>query len=110
MDMVDTMCKFIQEEHQGNWELHLQAVSEMLPYFADSGHNNCMKSTHVFTAKVSSPGLASRSDQHFQASLHAVTRSDHHWAGLSSELIIDQVLIRSMKTSGGLTRVRDMTG
>ena len=41
IDMVDTICKFIQEEHPGNWELHLQAVSEMLPYFADSGHNNC---------------------------------------------------------------------
>ena len=56
MDMVDTICKFIQEEHSGNWELHLQAVSEMLPYFADSGHNNFTKSTHVFTANVSSPG------------------------------------------------------
>ena len=48
--------------------------------------------------------------QHFQASLHVVTRSDSHWAGLSSDLIIEQVLVRSMKTSGGLTRGRGMTG
>ena len=29
--------------------------------------------------------------------------------GLSSDLIIEQVLMRSMKTSGGLTRGQDMT-
>ena len=31
------------------------------------------------------------------------------WAGLSSDLIIEQVLMRSMKTSGGLTRGRGMS-
>ena len=36
-------------------------------------------------------------------------RSDYHWAGLSSDLVIEQVLMRSMKTSGGLTRGRGMT-
>ena len=47
--------------------------------------------------------------QHFQAGLHVVRRSDRHWAGLSSDLVIEQVLMRSMKTSGGLTRGRGMT-
>ncbi len=32
MDMIDVLCKFIRAERRGNWELHLQAVSEMLPY------------------------------------------------------------------------------
>ena len=31
-------------------------------------------------------------------------RSDRMWAGLSSDLLIEQVLMRSLKTSGGLTR------
>ncbi|XP_063607207.1 uncharacterized protein LOC134781852 [Penaeus indicus] len=31
------------------------------------------------------------------------------WAGLSTDLVIEQVLMRSMKTSGGLTRGRGMT-
>jgi hypothetical protein len=38
-----------------------------------------------------------------------VRRSDRLWAGLSVDLIIEQVLMRSMKTSGGLTRGRGMT-
>ena len=38
-----------------------------------------------------------------------VRRSDRFWAGLSSDLIIEKVLMRSMKVSGGLTRGRGMT-
>ena len=30
------------------WELHLQAVSEMLPYLAASGHNNYTKSALIY--------------------------------------------------------------
>jgi hypothetical protein len=38
-----------------------------------------------------------------------VRRSDRLLTGLSVDLIIEQVLMRSMKTSGGLTRGRGMT-
>ncbi len=38
-----------------------------------------------------------------------IRRSNRLWAGLSSDLIIEQVLMRSLKTSGGLTRGRGMT-
>ena len=36
-------------------------------------------------------------------------RSDRYWAGLSLDLIIEQVLMRNLKTSGGLTRRRGVT-
>ena len=41
--------------------------------------------------------------QHFQDGLHVIRQSDHYWAGLSSDLFIEQ---RSMKINlnGGLTR------
>ena len=34
---------------------------------------------------------------------HVVRRSNTFWAGLSSDLVIEQTLMRSLKTSGGLT-------
>ena len=34
---------------------------------------------------------------------HVVRRSNKFWAGLSSDLVIEQTLMRSLKTSGGLT-------
>jgi hypothetical protein len=35
--------------------------------------------------------------------------SDRHWAGLSSDLVIEQVLMRGLKTSGGLARGSGMS-
>ena len=43
MDMINILRKYIRAERTGNGELHLQAVSEMLPYMAASGHNNYTK-------------------------------------------------------------------
>ena len=38
-----------------------------------------------------------------------VRRSNRYWAGLPNDLIIEQVLMRSLKTTGGLTRGDGMT-
>ena len=41
---------------------------------------------------------------HFMNGYHSIWRSDKEWAGLSPDYIIESVLVRSLKTSGGLTR------
>ena len=43
----------------------------------------------------------------FMKGHHVSRRSDCFWAGLSSDLVTEQVLIRSVKTTGGLTRGMD---
>ena len=35
-DMIDILRKFIRAERTGNWDLYLQALSEMLPFLAAS--------------------------------------------------------------------------
>ena len=110
MNMIDVLRKFIRAERTGNWELHLQALSEMLPYMAASGHNHYTKSGLVYLWRMSNLQVEHiHVYQHFVNSLHVVRRSDRYWAGLSTDLVIKQVLMRSMKTSGGLTRGRGMT-
>ena len=44
----------------------------------------------------------------FEKEFHVIRRTDNYWAGISSDLAIEQVLIRSIKTTGGLTRGRGM--
>jgi len=46
MEMVNILRTFIKAERTANWELHLQAVSEMLPYLAASGHMSTKNMTH----------------------------------------------------------------
>ena len=37
---------------------------------------------------------------------HTVRRSDRYWAGLWTDLVIEQVMMRSIKSRGGLARGR----
>ena len=45
----------------------------------------------------------------FKAGCHVVRRSDKFWSGLGCDLTIEQTLMRSLKTSAGLTRGISMT-
>ena len=48
--------------------------------------------------------------QRFDDGFHAIRRSDRQWTGLSSDLIIEQVMMRSLKAAVGyITRGRGMT-
>ena len=48
IEMIDILKKFIQTELTGNWNLHLQAIEAMLPYFAASSHFLFAKSARVY--------------------------------------------------------------
>ncbi|XP_069112197.1 uncharacterized protein [Argopecten irradians] len=108
--MISILQSFLRAERTGNWRLHLQSVCDMLPYFAATGHNLYLKSSYVYLMRMTqleatNPGIY----EMFLNGHHVLRRTDRFWAGLSSDLIIEQVLMRSLKTSGGLTRGRGMT-
>ena len=110
LDMVTILQTFVKAERTGNWQLHLQTLYKMLPYLAAAGHNNYTKSVYLYLQNMGR--LQERHPevyQHFQNGLHVGRRSDRYWAGLSQDLLIEQVLMRSIKTTGGLTRGRGMT-
>jgi hypothetical protein len=77
MDTVDILRKFIRGERLGNWQLHLEALSEMLPYFAASGHNLYTKSVMIYLQLMSDlPTKHPHVYPHFLDGLHVVRRSD----------------------------------
>ncbi|PIK60313.1 hypothetical protein BSL78_02744 [Apostichopus japonicus] len=110
MDMVNILERFLKAERTGNWGLHLQTVHDMLPYFAASGHALYAKCAYVYLqTMLNLPKTHPDVYRKFQEGYHVVRRSDRFWAGLSSDLIIEQVLMRSVKTDGGLTGGKGMT-
>ncbi len=111
MDMIDILRRFIKAERTGDWELHLQAVHDMLPNFTGSGHNLYAKSARLYLQMMEQlEDLHPEVYTSFKNGLHVIRRTERYWAGLSTDLVIEQVLImRSVKTSGGLTRGRGMT-
>ena len=80
---------------------------DMLPYLAASGHNMYATSVYIYLQN-----MAEFQQQHlhvyanFLRGYHVVRRSDRFWAGLSLDLVIEQMLMRSVKSTGGLTRGR----
>ena len=107
LDMFQVLHTFLKAERTGNWFLHLKAVQDMLPYFAASGHNLYAKSARIYPEEMMNLYQENPIVYHqFSSGLHSIRRSDAYWAGLSSDLIIEQILMRSIKTSGGMTHGR----
>ncbi len=111
LSYVRVMKLFIRAERLGDWHLHLVAVGQMLNLFAATGHRNYAKSSRLYLQIMlelpnSHPWLYEMFMQH---GYHAVRRSSREWAGLWSDLVIEQVLMRSLKGRGGLTHGRGMT-
>jgi hypothetical protein len=98
-------------ERTGDWTLHLVSVSRMLNLFAATGHNNYAKCARLYLQMMqrlpeSHPWLY---EKFMKGGNHALRRSDRYWAGLSTDLVIEQVMMRSLKSRGGLTHGRGIT-
>lgn len=95
MDMVDILRRFIKAERIGDWKLYLNSINEMLPHLATAGHNNYVKSARVYLQQmndieVKHPDVSAL----FKSGYHVIRRSDRFWAGLSSDLVIEQVYLK----------------
>ena len=109
MEMVDTLKLFIMAERIGNWNLHVVALKKMLPFYAAAGHNLYTKSVHLYLQQ-----MQKLQEKHpnvydaFQNEFRVIRRIERYWAGLSADLVIEQVLMRSVKTNPGLTHGRGL--
>ena len=83
----------------------------MLNLFASTGHISYAKSARLYLQLMkdlptSHPWLYSQFAEHRH---HFIRRTENFWAGLWPDLVIEQVLMRSIKNRGGLTRGRGMS-
>jgi hypothetical protein len=101
LDMVSIMKNFIKAERMGNWMLHLESTLKMLPFFAATGHNNYMKSSYLYVQNMLKLADENKNvHEKFLNGLHVGRITDKLWAGLSHNLIIEQELMRAMKSTG----------
>lgn len=108
---INVIKVFIRAERTGNWNVHLTAVGCMLNLFSATGHINYAKSGRLYLQMMlelpsTYPDLYVKfADEGY----HTVRRSDRFWGGLWTDLVIEQVMMRSLKSRGGLTRGRGVT-
>lgn len=110
-NMISIMKKFIVAEHSGDWNSHLFCAQQMIPFFHASGHFQYAKCTHLYVQDMLNlttkhPDIL----QHFvEKGYFSINRSGSPWAAVWSDLVIEQTLMRSLKSSGGLTRGRGIS-
>lgn len=107
IEMVALLRLYIRAERTGDWYLHLKTSRDMLPYFAAAGHNNYTKSLWCYLQdmddlKKTNPTVY----QSFEDGQHIIRRTDRFWGGVSLDQVIEQDLMRSMKTLGTISRPR----
>ena len=104
MDFVSTCRLFITAERTGNWALHLKATQDMLPLFAATGHNNYAKCCRLYLQDAQN--LCSCMDEKMKDGLFTVHRNKAlFWSGTWTDMVIEQCLMRSGKTTGGLINI-----
>ncbi len=108
---MDIVKLFIRAERMGNWNLHLVAIEKMFNLFAATGHSNYAKSSRLYLQLMRELPTDYPWLYHCFAEqgFHTVRRSSRLWAGLWTDLTIEQVMMRSLKSHGGLTRERGVT-
>ena len=101
-NMVYLARKLIEADRSGSWKMHLSAIQECLPIFAAAGHFNYLKSAQWYLQNMMNLEFHNK-DVHekFMNGYHVIRRSDKFWGGLGADLVIEQTLMRTLKTPRG---------
>ena len=104
MDFVSIVRMFIRAERTGNWKLHLHATEQMLPFFAASGHNKYLKAVLLYLQD--SRELCNCLKSKYEKGLFTIWRKDKlFWSGTFTDQVIEQNLMLSGKSEGGLINI-----
>ena len=104
-NIIGIIRKLITADRIGDWNLHLEAIQQSLPIFAAAGHYSYSKSACLYLQSMLNLEISNQPVyEKFKGGNFIVRRSARYWAGLPCDLVIEQVLMRSLKSTGVLTR------
>ncbi|MES9880176.1 MAG: hypothetical protein ABW185_04765 [Sedimenticola sp.] len=112
LKMVRLMLLFLRAERTGDWELHMYCVDAMIPICHAGGHlayARCARLYHQQMKKLSTIMSDVQYDQYARSGYWTIRRSDRFWSGIFTDQTIEQVLMRMLKTRGGLNHGRGIT-
>lgn len=108
MEMVSILMGFLRAEREGNWELHLESFSKMLPWFAVCDHTNYSRWGPVYFADmVQLPATAPEVHSEFVAGRFSVKRSGRKFSQISTDQALEHVN-KVAKISGGIVGITQL--
>ncbi|KAK3921598.1 Fructose-1,6-bisphosphatase class 1 2 [Frankliniella fusca] len=108
VEMVQIMRLFLRAERCGDWFLTLQCTKKMLPYFFAAGHLNYFKACNAYLQQMQAAEKAMPFDEFrcFAGGSFTIRSENKFWAGVWTDMIIEQRLMRFLKGNEGITRGR----
>jgi len=103
---------FIHAERSGDWDLHLYAISQMIPYLHAAGHTQYAKSARLYHQTMKTVQSVMSEDDYARFTTHGyftIRRTHHFWSGNFTDQTIEQDLMRMLKSAGGMTHGRKIT-
>ena len=99
---INIVKQFIRAERTGNWQNHLMVVRQTLNLFSATTHFQYVKSVRLCLQlmdelPIDFPWLYNL----FQQGYYTIRKSDRFWAGLWTDLVIEQSLMRTAKSRVG---------
>ena len=101
VEEVSLLQQFVRAERNGYFALHLHVIDQMQP-----------KSSQVYLQTMEDLEEKMPSEDFKMCSPNGyftIRRTSKFWSGVWSNMTIEQVLMRAMKTNGGLTRGRQIS-
>lgn len=112
IEMVWLLLDFIYGDRDANWNLHLEAFTEMLPYDRAFDHLNYFRWGTVYIADMQRlPEVAPRIHKELtENKVHAVSTSStaSSFNSVSPDMALEQTMNRDSKTKGGIVGVSGM--
>lgn len=108
MDMVSILLGFIRAEREGNWELHLETFSKMLPWLAIYDHVNYSRWGPVYLADMMQlPTKAPDVYHEFCAGNFSIKRSTRSFSQISTDQALEHIN-KLAKVSGGIVGITQL--
>ena len=104
LQLVDILFELYRGERTGDIEVSISAGKHILPYLAAGNRNLYTAALWLYLQTLEQLPTTHPDLQDILKSdgPHAI-RSFRYWGAVSSDQVIEQVLMRSLKTTGGLT-------
>lgn len=109
--MVLLLLKFIRAEREGDWNLHLEATTEMIPHFFAMDRINYSRWLPVYIMDMQQ--LAEKAPNvhtEFIKGNHAISRSSQPFNQVWTDMALEQSVNRDSKAIGGIIGITQRPG
>ena len=106
LQIVELLLLFIRATREGNWELHLSCIRDMIPWFLAYGSINYSRYLPVYYLEMKAlPSTHPLIYDQLMDGEFAVQRSTSRFSMTACDQIIEQTFNRDSKTKGGMTGI-----